>query len=105
MDDNNFENKRYKRERLSSPRMIDASNSYTNPIVIIFKIIAIITFVLGFFGGLIFGNQPVISLYSSRTEFSFAVALTYWAVSFISGLMFLGFAEIIQLLQDIKNKK
>lgn len=36
--------------------------------------------------------------------FSFAVAVAWWAVSFIGGMLMLGFAEIIKLLNAIKNK-
>lgn len=36
--------------------------------------------------------------------FSFAVAVAWWGVSFIGGMFMLGFAEIIKLLNAIKNK-
>lgn len=36
--------------------------------------------------------------------FSFAVAVAWWCVSFIGGMFMLGFAEIIKLLNAIKNK-
>lgn len=36
--------------------------------------------------------------------FSFAVAVAWWGVSFIGGMLMLGFAEIIKLLTAIKNK-
>lgn len=36
--------------------------------------------------------------------FSFAVAVAWWGVSFIGGMLMLGFAEIIKLLNAIKNK-
>lgn len=32
------------------------------------------------------------------------MAMKYWLAAFISGTVFLGFAEIIKLLEEIKNK-
>lgn len=39
-----------------------------------------------------------------KYEFSFIRFLTPELTSIISGLLFIGFSEIIQLLKDIKNK-
>lgn len=75
----------------------------TNPVATALTIIAWIIYIGGFIAGISFANVEV-GTYYSYEEFSFAVALTYWAVSLISGTMFLGFAEIIKLLHDIKNK-
>ncbi len=103
------EKNEYKRTRKS---FSNESDTYplrlkddTNPIASALKIIAIIIFFLGFIAGFVLGRQVVKSSVFNRADFSFAIAFIYWAVSFISGMMFLGFAEIIQLLQDIKNKK
>lgn len=60
--------------------------------------------ICGFIAGCVFGNVVVKEYWSNDTEFSFKVAFTYWIVSFISGMMFFGFAEIIKLLEDIKRK-
>lgn len=71
-------------------------------------IIAWVIFIGGFIAGLALGNVEVTKGVYYRytdTEFSFAIAFTYWCVSLISGTMFLGFAEIIKLLEEIKNKK
>ena len=76
----------------------------TNTISTVFEVLAWIVFIGGFIAGIALGNVEVEGYYSSHSEFSFAIALTYWAVSFVSGMFFLGFAEIIQLLTDIKNK-
>lgn len=75
----------------------------TNTIASILTFIAWLIFIIGFLAGVILGNVEV-GTYYSHTEFSFAVALIYWAVSFISGISILAFAEIIKLLNDIKNK-
>lgn len=39
-----------------------------------------------------------------KYEFSLLLFITPEAISIISGLVFIGFSEIIQLLEDIKNK-
>lgn len=39
-----------------------------------------------------------------KYEFSLLLFITPEAISVISGLVFIGFSEIIQLLEDIKNK-
>lgn len=79
----------------------------TNTISTVFKGLALFVFIGGFIAGIALGNVEVTKGYShtyTDTEFSFALALTYWAISFVSGMLILGFAEIIQLLTDIKNK-
>ena len=93
-------------------------NSYTvsihveeqnNTVSIVFKVMAWLIFIGGFIAGIVFGQTEVskyysgIGYYSSHTEFSFAAALPYWAICFVSGMIHLGFAEIIQLLDDIKQ--
>lgn len=74
-----------------------------NGIASTFKIIGLIIYLIGFIAGIALGTVET-GLYYTRTEFSFAVAFIYWCVAFVSGTMFLGFGEIIQLLTDIKNK-
>ncbi len=85
-----------------------ADDSYTNTISTALKVIAWIVFIGGFICGIVLGNVEVVKgvYYTyTDTEFSFAHAFTYWAISFISGMSFLGFAEIIKLLTDIKHKR
>ena len=68
----------------------------SNPVANAITVIAWIEFIAGFIAGIILGN--------AGEEFSLEIALIYWGISLISGIMFLGFAEIIKLLQAIKNK-
>ncbi len=75
-----------------------------NVIAKVLTCIAWIVFVGGFLVGIALGNVEVEGYYSYHKEFSFAIAFGYWCTSFISGMVFLGFAEIIKLLNDIKNK-
>lgn len=62
-----------------------------------------IIFIAGFIAGIALGFVPVEGYYS-RVEFSFGTALMYWGVSFVSGVLLLGFSEIIKLLTAIKDK-
>ena len=63
------------------------------------NILGIIGWVVIISGVIIGGNLGRIS----EREFSFAIAITYWGISFISGVLFLGFSEIIKLLKKILN--
>ena len=78
-----------------------------NPIATALTFIAWILFIVGFIAGIALGTIEVEKGYYytyTDTEFSFAIAFTYWCAAFISGTMFLGFAEIIKLLDAIKRK-
>ncbi|MBO4278110.1 MAG: hypothetical protein J5925_06920 [Clostridia bacterium] len=75
-----------------------------NTVSVVFKVLAWIVFIGGIITGAVLGRTEVGGLYSSHTEFSFIAALPYWAACFVGGMIFLGFAEIIQLLHDIKRK-
>jgi RNA polymerase subunit RPABC4/transcription elongation factor Spt4 len=73
-----------------------------NTIAEILKAFALICYIGGFIAGLVFGRaESSTSLYSSHTEFSFTLALIYWMAFFVSGTVWLGFAEIINLLQRL----
>ena len=74
----------------SKTKAISSDNLIANILIII----AWIIFIVGIIAG--------ISLWISTEEIT--LALPYWCISFISGTMFLGFAEIIKLLEAIKNK-
>lgn len=88
----------YQEVKKYSKKFIDVSAN--NPISAILKVIAVIVYIVGFIAGIIIGA----SISSITMEFSWGGAFAYWAVSFFSGTTILGFAEIIQLLTDIKNK-
>lgn len=84
-----------------------ATTTPQNPIAIVLTVIAWVIFSVGFIMGFVFGNVEVTrGVYHTYTasEFSFAIAFVYWSISFISGIIMLGFAEVIKLLQAIKNK-
>lgn len=62
----------------------------------IFYVIAAIIFILGFFAGIGIGN--------SSKHFEFLFAVIAWASAFVSGMIFVGFGKIIELLNKIYNK-
>ncbi len=115
-DSENSKNRWYKKEAIAiSDEEYEEVKKYIkkekmpekNSIAIALTVIAWIVFIGGFIAGIVLGTVEVEKGYYytyTDTEFSFAVAFVYWCVSFISGTMFLGFAEIITLLHDIKKK-
>ncbi len=83
------------------------STTVDSSIAIALRAIAFIIYLGGFIAGIVLGNVEVVKgtyYHYTDTEFSLAIAFVYWCAAFISGTMFLGFAEIIKLLNDIKNK-
>ena len=79
-----------------------------NKIAKILKTIAWWTFGLGFIIGFFASSVEVPSFtsnfeYVTNTEFSLTILLAIWGSSFVSGMLFLGFAEIIELLQTLVN--
>ena len=72
----------------------------TNPIASALSIIAVLIYIGGFIAGILLGAEAA-DIYE---DFAFSVAFVYWATALISGTLFLGFAEVIKLLNDIKNK-
>jgi len=92
-------------EQILSVSNIEDKNSSKVAIALI--IIAWLIYIGGFICGICFGFQEVtygVYYQYTETEFSFVIALTYWVTSFISGTLFLGFSEIIKLLNSIKSK-
>lgn len=76
-------------------------SSYKNSIANIIKVMGFCTIVAGFIGGLIM--EKALGQWSYTFEFGFA--LPYWIGGFISGMLFIGLSEIINLLQKIYNKQ
>ncbi len=73
--------------------------SSSNSVATSLTAIAVAIFVIGFIGGIVLGNIYEIS-YDFNTPLMFAT----WVVSVVNGVFILGFAEIIKLLQAIKDK-
>jgi flagellar basal body-associated protein FliL len=78
-------------------KRMDKSNS-------IGKILAIIGFVQilgGFILGMILGQDDT----SYSSDFSWVLALPWWIGGFVTGMLFIGFAEVIELLHSLNEKK
>ena len=73
--------------------------SNENAIGGILKAIGILILIIGTIGSIVIAGGD-----GYGYEFSFARFILPEIGTIVSGMMFLGFAEIIQLLQDIKNK-
>ena len=73
----------------------------TNIPTVFYSISGIIMFA-GFIGGCIVAQQQ--NNYSYSSNFDFAVAIIVWASSFISGMVFVGFGKVIEVLIQIRNK-
>lgn len=58
--------------------------------------------IAGFIAGI--KTETVVSYFSGNTNFQWTVAIVYWVVSFVSGVLMLGVAEIINLLEHINSK-
>lgn len=102
--DEEFEEmKKVYREKRRETSMSDALTSQ-NPIATLLTVIAWVSYIGLFIAGIALGRHEV-GTYYTRTEFSLALALPYWIAGLVSGTLFLGFAEVIKLLTDIKQQK
>lgn len=72
-----------------------------NKIANILRIIGFVTMGLGLILGIALGRVDV-GIYDYEQNWS--ITLTWWATGFISGMLFVGFAEIIELLHKINLK-
>lgn len=76
----------------------------------IYQLVALIVFVIGFFGGILLGNMiPAcadVNLFNqcTTTEFNISLTLLTWGGVFLFSLFFYSIGHRIQLLQAIYNK-
>lgn len=91
----------FEKSYLASKQKLSKNEKQRNTMSTVLQVIACLIFVIGFIMGIVMGTEQN-SYYDS--EFSIGVAFIYWFTSFFGGLSFLTFAEILKLLQDIKNK-
>ena len=77
------------------PEKADKKN---NVVATVLTCIAWLIYIGGFIFGCIEGDEM------GRYEFAFDMAFPYWLATLIFGTMLLGYAEIIKLLQGIKDK-
>lgn len=115
-DDENSRNKYYKIETIEitdeeyqevKKYIKKEENKENNSIATLLTVFAWIIFIGGLFAGIEFGKVEVVKgVYTTytETEFSLSIAVAYWGAALISGIILLGLAEIIKLLDDIKKK-
>jgi fructose-specific phosphotransferase system IIC component len=58
--------------------------------------------VAGFIAGI--KTETVVSYFTKNMNFQWTVAIVYWVVSLVSGVLMLGVAEIINLLERLYAK-
>ena len=75
---------------------IPSTVSDKNLIATILRVIGFVVYVVGFIASFFLG----VDRYGDIS----AMVIVWWIVFFVSGTFYLGFAEIIQLLDDIKRK-
>lgn len=71
----------------------------SNRIAGVIRVIAWIVYGVGLIAGLLLGRDA-----GYFSDFPFLFVLAYWAGFFVAGTMIMGFAEIIELLQEIADK-
>ena len=57
----------------------------------------------GFIAGVEFGSIADHSFGITTHDFNFWYALPYWVGSFVSGMVFIAFGEVVKLLTQIRN--
>ncbi len=81
------------------PKVLPTSKPDKNTIAKFLTVIAWITFICGFIAGIIWGY---LLGHGEGALVEFIFTLLFWFAAFISGTLFLGFAEIIELLDTIR---
>lgn len=81
-------------------KCLPATASKNNYLAVVISITAYVIMVIGFLTGTIAGYE----LSGFGSDFNISLALMIWGVSAISGISLLWFAEILKLLQSIKNQ-
>lgn len=76
-----------------------SQKEYNNGIGYTLLIIGVLVMIAGLTVGLLLAKPEY-----RYDDFNWTLALTYWVSSFISGMMFIGFSEVIKLLQSINDK-
>jgi|GEM_PF-2490610 len=97
VDEINYYKKIDEGKKINQVNINSETNTDENIIANVLRITSVAIYLIGAITGLYLGNQYY--------EFSWSIALSIWISSFISGTVFLGFREVILLLQKILDKK
>ncbi|GAA0432596.1 hypothetical protein GCM10008983_06480 [Lentibacillus halophilus] len=69
-------------------------------------LIGVFVMIAGFLGGLILGDTEIEGLYGSYSEFTWSIFIGSTISGILSGAIFIGLSEIIDLLQEtVSNSK
>ncbi|CAH0122125.1 MULTISPECIES: hypothetical protein [unclassified Paenibacillus] len=90
------EEARKRREEGHADVVVQDESEGSNMIGIIVRIIGIAVIIVGIVIGFVAGQLSY--------EFQLIVSLYWWCGSFITGMLFIGFAEVIKLLHEINRK-
>ena len=88
--------KREKEEKAKKEELTELNDS--NTIATIFRVLGWIVFLAAFILGFVLGREP------RGDDLYFPLMLAYWGGGFVSGMFMLAIAEVITLLETIKNK-
>ena len=83
-------------------KFVPSGGDPQNAIASLLKVLAFVTFIGGFFGGIAVGDTvvPLADLLSNKAdEFQFGYALTVWFGALVLGALLLGASELLSILQ------
>lgn len=83
-------------------RNFNMTQNENNKMAMMLRVIAVIEIICGFILGGILGDTFGVGYYGY--EFNWGLCIGIIVAGFINGIFILGFAEVIQLMQDIKLK-
>lgn len=66
----------------------------------VFYTLGVLNFVSGFLAGIFIGQINAVYF----EKFNWTSAFVVWITAFVSGMLFIGFGKVIELLNDIRNK-
>jgi len=99
-------NDSFKKEDRSDEVSVEVNNpsSNDNPIARILLVVGILEIIAGFICGIVFSQVEVQGYIGKETEFNITVFFTWFISTLVSGLLIIGFSEVIRLLSSINYK-
>lgn len=96
---NTTENEKQRNNSYNEKYKTNISYTENNKMAMILRVVAVAEIVCGFIAGAILGDTFEIGY-----DYNWGLCIGIIVAGFINGIFILGFAEVIQLLQDIKSK-
>ncbi|KGP92728.1 hypothetical protein N780_13450 [Pontibacillus chungwhensis BH030062] len=78
--------------------------SEENVIAKLLLAIGIIQIVAGFICGIVFSQGEAEGAFDHETQFNFTIFFTWFLSTLVSGVLIIGFSEVVRLLHDINKK-